>query len=553
MKFSAVLSLLPAFAFAGQSFFLDDAETRTAPFFSAYEDSASATGNPEITITVSAADTLAKVLPGHFGNNVNPWLGRALLTDTAYGIQHLKDAGISYLRLPGGNWTNKTLWDGTNHWSLLYDFLDSIKGAPNYTWTLTADEMTALAGQIGAKPQICVNLSLARFIPGPDSVEAAAHYAADWVRHVNGNAATYTRYWEVGNEHYGSWQAGWLVNGDTMDGAYYGRAFCIFADSMKAADPAIKIGAVALDEDNEKTSGGYRGWMRKMLPLIQDKADFLAYHEYFTWKSNINDVTVKEIIAALPLIQKSKDSIDAMVARYTDKAAGDIPLATTEFNVRAGLKDNEAISGIFIAMAISEFIRNGYGLVNLWDIANSYDAENGDQGMLTVDHPTIKDYTPHPSFYTYYLYGKMWGDTQIKTGASAKTSVYSAASRFADGGLSILLVNPTDSVKTVAINFTGYTPDGYAYGYTVRADSATSEKITLNGRTGDIGPLDYAQVPPWRRTAGSAKLLQLPPWSIQFIVFGGNASSGIKVPGTDRHGIQNGQRHYFNLLGRQVK
>src|SRR5574344_2517487 len=103
--------------------------------------------------------------------------------------------------------------------------------------TLTADEMTALAGQIGAKPQICVNLSLARFIPGPDSVEAAAHYAADWVRHVNGNAATYTRYWEVGNEHYGSWQAGWLVNGDTMDGAYYGRAFCIFADSMKAADP----------------------------------------------------------------------------------------------------------------------------------------------------------------------------------------------------------------------------------------------------------------------------------------------------------------------------
>lgn len=509
-------------AWAGQSFFADDWTSKETPVFSSYEDSVAFTGPATATVTISANDTVAKVLPSYFGNNINPWIGREIIVDS-FARAHLENAGISYLRLPGGNWSNKMLWDGENHWTLLHDFLDSIKGVPNQTWTITPSEMVTLAGDIGAKPQICVNLSLARFIKGPDSVEQAAHYAADWVRSVNANSKTYTRYWEVGNENYGSWQSGWIVDGDTLDGAYYGRAFCVFADSMKAADPTIKIGAVVVEKDDGYASGGHFYWMKKMLPLIVDKADFLAYHEYFTWAEDLNTITVKESFESLVKVKNAKDSIGAIVNRYTELANDSLPIAVTEYNIRAGRKSNEAMSGLFIAMAVPEFIRNGYGLVNLWDVADGYDETEGDFGMLSMNDPNETEYTPHPNFYPYFLFRKMMGDVLVNSSALDYTSLYSAATRFCDGALSVLLVNPTENEQTVKLNLENFSATDSVYGFTVSANSATADNIYLNGRTGAFGPLDYTEIPPWKRPIGDT-LFTLTPWSYQFILLKTTAS-----------------------------
>ena len=553
MRTLLALTSLLSLASADPGFFATRWVQRTAPILATSIDVSSASGTADLSFTVSVADTVNKVLPTIFGNNINPWIGTALVTDNAYGLEHLRQAKLTNLRMPGGNWSNKFLWDGTNHWSLTHGYIDSIKGLPNATWTLTTDDMLSVASSIGAEPQLCVNFSLSRFIPGPDSIQQAAHYAADWVRHVNGTLGRGVKYWEVGNENYGNWQSGWLVAGDTMDGAKYGRGFAIFADSMKAADPTIKVGAVSIEQDNGTASGGYRWWMKKMLPLVQDKADYLIYHEYFTYNANINLVTVPQVLAGLSKIELAKDSIEAMVARYTTKPAGYFPIATTEYNVRAGTKDNQAVSGVFIATALAEFVRNGYGLVNLWDIANGWDAVNGDQGMLSEGETGLTQYTPHPSFYTYYLFGKCFGDALLSSTPLESHSVRIATTRFPTGELSVLLVNQSDTARKVQLDLGMFQHDGYAYTYTIQAASATSPIISLNGHLGaNYGPLDYVAIPPNKQPVTTSPLVDCPPWSVQFVLLKPSGSSVATLAPKLGANVATSVRKY-DLKGRAVQ
>src|SRR4030095_17136725 len=86
-------------------------------------------------------------------------------------------------------------------------------------------------------------------------VASAAHLAADWVRYDNGR----TKYWEIGNESNGTWQAGYRIRTQNnkdgqpefITGELYGRHFKQFADSMRKAaneiSKTIFIGAQLLE------------------------------------------------------------------------------------------------------------------------------------------------------------------------------------------------------------------------------------------------------------------------------------------------------------------
>lgn len=65
-------------------------------------------------------------------------------------------------------------------------------------------------------------------------VASAAHMAADWVRFDNGR----TKYWEIGNENFGDWEAGYRINTannhdgqpEFATGLLYGQHLKVFAD-----------------------------------------------------------------------------------------------------------------------------------------------------------------------------------------------------------------------------------------------------------------------------------------------------------------------------------
>lgn len=345
-------------------------------------------------------------------------------------------------------------------------------------------------------PQPCVNVALARFIQGADSVEQAASYAADWVRQWNIVEGRNVKYWEVGNENYGGWSSGYIVNGDTINGTMYGQMFNIFADSMKAVDPSIKVGAVVYEGENAQWTGA---WNQELLPIVQDHADFLAVHQYFTYAPDYNDVSVQEVIDGLALIQETKELLENHVETYTNKAKDHFPIAMTEYNVRAGRKNSQQISAVFNAMALGEYIKNGYGLVNLWDVANAFNGGD-DHGMLNRGDANRDDFNPNPTFYSYYLTQLYFGEEMVAISPSEDQGVRSYATLSQQGDLSILVVNSGASNQVVELDLGDYSAEGQIYSHHLTANGPEEREIFLNGISQNefSGPLNYSDILPYQ-------------------------------------------------------
>src|SRR5205085_2622855 len=115
--------------------------------------------------------------------------------------------------------------------------------------------------------------------------------AAEWVRYDNGR----TRFWEIGNESYGTWQYGFRINTaanhdgqpEIITGALYGQHFKVFADSMRKA--AIEIGATIyigamLKEEAPATwwNNTDRNWNSGIFENAGSSPDYFIVHSYYT-------------------------------------------------------------------------------------------------------------------------------------------------------------------------------------------------------------------------------------------------------------------------------
>jgi hypothetical protein len=434
------------------------------------------------------------------------------------------------MRLPGGNWSNLWLWDHVRPENLDDSYYATTTSAPNKGWTLTTDKFYDLADSIGATVQPCVNYSISRYFIGSDSVERAASYAANWVKDTKERGIK-APYWEVGNENYGSWQSGWIVKGDTISGADYGRDFTLFADSMKKVDPNIKIGAVIYPDSSNDKAGWY-GWTKGVMSEAKDKMDYLILHEYFTYNEDMNLVTPEEVIGSISKIAKDKEVIEAMVERYTQKPAGTYPIMVSEFNLRAGYKEMSILSPIFQTMAVNEFIKNGFGLLNLWGMTNAYSPpsdEKGDHGMLTRKDPNRPDYEPNPAFYGYYFMSKFTGDAMVST-STADESVKWYSSKYSDGNIAIIGVNSTDSPKAYSVNIDNFNSRSFSW-YILDGDSITDSRVRINGEVGsyDIGgPLLYDTISPYKSSVSNGFVITVPSNGILYGVVEGENSTEIK-------------------------
>ena len=484
-------------------------------------------GGETVYISVNVNDTINKILPTLTGNNLPAWRGS--LSGNNEIIDHIERLNIRTMRIPGGNWSNTWLWDGINHWdgsdqngyngtlkafSDTENYIDVIKSGPTTGWTLTTDELLQICNDWNVEPQICVNYAIARYIDAPDAVQQAAHYAAEWVRYVKSKGIT-VKYWEIGNEHYGSWQVGYIVEGDTLSGAEYGRDACVYIDSMKAADPGIKIGIVLYPDADYRSMHNYTP---EVLTEAGDKADFLIVHDYFTWAKDPNDVEYSEILGAFPQIKFDYDTVQAMVKLYTNKDY--MPVAMTEYNYTGGFKETEGVAALFFAHALGEYMANGYGLVNFWDIQNG-DGEE-DHGMFTYGETGVEDNIPHPGYFPYYFFNKMSGDALISSTCN-NDSVFVYASKFTNGYLALAAINESSSDKNVTVNIPHYNISDTVFRYELSTDALSSRKIYINDITSPDGELyasrDYHNIPPYRQILSDSKFVtRIKKYSINYFV-----------------------------------
>ncbi len=482
---------------------------------------------PTVTVTLSA-DTLGKVSKYVFGNALAVWIGN--VTGEAKFVENTKLLNPSLIRFPGGSWSNIFFWNGapSDVPDSAYD--SSGKRVKFYAisgkndWPTTTDNYYKLRQQTGSQGLITVNYGYARYGLSDDPVAQAAHHAAEWVRYDKGR----TKFWEIGNENAGPWEAGWKINTKTnkdgqpeiITGQLYGQHCKVFIDSMRTAaaevGAEIYIGVQVLHFDGTNSWNSVdRTWNAGVFKEIGDAADFYVMHNYYGTDANAENLLT--VAATEP-----KKNISFIKQDIINKKAFLKPVAVTEYNMNSNSANatmgRSFINGMQATILFNELIKNNFGLGARWLLAT------GEDGMFYMGDNSSLRWQPRPDFYYAYYQQKFTGDHAIAA-TSTNSGILTYASRFASGETGVVIVNKGKTAQVVKIDpkNIGVGSQYYNYSLTGGTDNGDfSLYVSVNGvnPTGtQWGPRATLEtIPANAYSIDEAIKLNVPARSVQFIM-----------------------------------
>jgi hypothetical protein len=428
-------------------------------------------------------------------------------------IDHLKNLKPNIIRCPGGSLSDVYFWNALpnqNPADVPANLLDANGnsspasywyGKNPDSWTMSIDNYYSMLQQTGNEGLITVNYGYARYGTGSNPVAQAAHLAADWVRYDNGR----TKYWEIGNETNGTWEAGYRIDTsnnkdgqpEIITGALYGQHAKVFIDSMKKAaqeiGKSIYIGAYLLEKQPENwQTATDKSWNSGVLKQIENKADYYVIHSYYTpYQQN----STADVILAT-----ASDNTSAMMnyvkTSITNSGADIKPIAMDEWNItsQGSMQQVSFINGMHAAILLGEAIRNKYGQTSRWDLANGWNNGN-DHGLFNIgDEPGVSKWNPRPAFYYMYYFQKMLGDRLLNTSIIGGTNVQAYGSSFTSGEKGVILINKGTSALNVLVSLDNAKPGSRFYWYTLTGGADNGEfsrKVFVNGH----GPTELSGGP----------------------------------------------------------
>lgn len=485
-------------------FFMNDWQAKkfTAP---SYNEVVKPTATATSFVTVDAGTIVTKVVPSIYAHNANSWMGD-MINDPAL-MNHVTNLKPNIIRFPGGSISDIYFWNalpGATPADAPAQLLDANGtataagywvGKNTASWTISLDKYYTMLQQTGNQGMITVNYGYARYSTANNPVATAAHLAADWVRYDNGR----TKYWEIGNECNGTWEAGYRINTannkdgqpQIVTGALYGQHVKVFIDSMRKAaqdiGKTIYIGTYILEAQPAAwQTATDQTWNAGVLPQVNNATDYYIIHSYFTpYQTN---ATASEILTT------ASANTGAMAAFYqnTITTAGNItkPVALTEYNITSqGSKQQVSfINGMHAATLMGEAIKNKYGMTARWDLVNGYNGGN-DHGLFNGgDEPGVAKWNPRPAFYYMYYFQKYMGDRMLKSTVLGGVMAY--ASSFTSGEKGVILINKSTSAEIVNISLQNATAGTRFYWYTLTGGADNGEfspNVYVNG-TGPTEP-----------------------------------------------------------------
>jgi alpha-N-arabinofuranosidase len=456
------------------TFYVDDVQLGAAP------------APAVIHIGLNATNAIRTADARWFGINTAIWDSDFNTTNT---VSELNEAGFQMLRFPGGstsddyNWASNTT--DTNTWQ----------------WATSFDDFAHVATNIGANVIITVNYGTGT------PAEAAA-----WVRDSNVTNKYGFKYWEIGNEEYGSWETD--SNVFPHDPYTYATRAQAYIQQMKAADPTIKIGVVVVtgeDTDsngytnhpatNSATGQVHYGWTPVLLSTLRQLGvtpDFAIYHWYPEYTDSESDPF---LLLGTGNWLSDAPNLRAQISNYFGAPGTNIELLVTENNSNAGEQGKQSVSlvnGLYHADSFAQLMKTEFNSYIWWDLRNGTDTNGnmdptlygwrmyGDIGTINGLGTILSNRYPH--FFTAKLMTRFIGAGDTVLNASSDYGLLGAyAARRTNGSLTLLAIN-----KDAAASFTGnialtnYVPGGTAtiYSYGMAQDNAA--------RTG-IGSCDIAQ------------------------------------------------------------
>lgn len=206
----------------------------------------------------------------------------------------------------GGNFTSAYHWmDGVGPRDKRKNALNLSWGIPEYN-TFGTDEFLEFCRQIGAQPQIALNLG-----------SGTAEEAAAWVRYVDEHWSPPSGLlWELGNELWGNWNLGYPTHGQLA------ARTAAFSKAVHTVDPSARLIATGADPDH------FDAWNKIQLTNPPDTFNYLSTHFVVrtddVLMANPNPDFVAAAAFALPVelerrLRQMQDQIDAAVG-YKGKA-----------------------------------------------------------------------------------------------------------------------------------------------------------------------------------------------------------------------------------------
>jgi hypothetical protein len=455
-----------------EGFWLQESSGAAQPPF--YLDEIGFTYLPPPANTVLRVQTnqvLRTIDPKLFGVNVAIWDQNLASPQCAALIQQ---AGYKCFRFPGGSasdgyhWATNTSDSNTWQWVTNFDTFASMSAFTQGQCFITANYGTGT-------PQ-----------------EAAA-----WVQYSNVTKGYGYKYWEVGNECFGFWEED--AQARAHDPTIYAQRFSQYYQQMKAVDPTIQVGAVAVpgeddfanysDETatNPRTGVAHHGWTPVMLATLAKLGvhpDFLAYHRYP--QSGVDcDYGL--------LTNNSGWSTDLSTLRqqlsdYLGSAGGQVQLMCTENNSDSGPNGKQStslVNGLYLADSFGSLTQSEANSYVWWDLINGEDTSGdvspwlygwrmyGDLGVVSPDFSQL-----YPTLFVEQLLTRFAapGD-QVVEASSDYPLLTTYATKRADGSLRVLVINKNPAAAaSVSLALYGFIPQpaGTISSYGIPQDTAAS-------------------------------------------------------------------------------
>jgi hypothetical protein len=383
--------------------------------------------------------------------------------DTPTTISLLREVGAHFLRFPGGSLSDEYHWATgrslTNTWA----------------WPTSFTNFMHVATNVGAQAIITVNYGT-----------GTPQEAAGWVRNSNVTNHLGFKYWEVGNECYGTWETD--SNTFAHDPYTYATNAVNYLQQMRAADPTIKIGVVVVPGEDSNSNGYsghpatnsitgqvHNGWTPVVLSTLSSKGvlpDFLIHHVYPQYTaSGSTSVADSDALVLQSTTGWPNDAADlrSQLAGYVGAAGTNIELLVTENNSDAGSQGRQStslVNGLYYVDSLGHVMQTEFNAYVWWDLRNGTDTggsfdpslygwrTNGDLGIIGNLS------TRYPAFYAAKMIQFFAQPGDIIIPASTDYILLSAyAARRASGAVSLLVLNK-DTVGTFngQVNLGGFVP-----------------------------------------------------------------------------------------------
>lgn len=475
------------------TFYVDDVQLVAAP-------------TPTVVhLGANAGKTLQLVDARQFGLNTATWDGSLGNSQT---LPLLRQIGCMALRWPGGSTSDAYDWTSDPSGNATFDHL---------------------ATNLGAQVFITVNYG-----------SGTAAEATAWVLSANRTNNCNFKYWEVGNECYGSWETD--NHALQHDPSTYATNAAAYIQQMKAAYPAvpIKVGVVVVPgEDsyennpntfaiNPRTGVAHYGWTPVMLSTLKSLGvtpDFLIYHFYwqytvsgqsfYTGSPDSDPLLLQVAGNPSPLDYSDWASAAASLRQqltdYMGTGSSNVELCVTENNSDSGAMGRQStslVNALYLADSTCQLMETEFRSYLWWDLHNGPETDGnfdpaiygwravGDYGILNGAN------TPYPTFYAEKLLQSFArpGDSVLAS-ASDNLLLSAYAVRRTDGALTLLVINKdmvTNLVGQIALtNFVPWstaTLQSYGIPQDNAAESngpATSQDLTTNSYSATATSFSY--------------------------------------------------------------